>query len=382
MSPESPSKHVSQLGNLRTWAEIDRGALRENARACARIAGENCQLLAVIKADAYGHGIRQIAAALAALPDVFGFGVANVTEAQAIADSIGEGQAVLLLGPVLPSEREAVVAGGFSAHLSNTDEAAAFAQLAERLRRKVSIHVSVDTGMGRMGAMPDEVPALVAAVRASKWLQLDGIFTHFPSADEDADEDADFTRQQIAEFRRLTAGFEAPILIHIANSAGVLAFSKELGFANLVRPGLALYGVAPVAENCAALTPVLSLKSRVTVVRDLPTGHSVSYGRTFITERATTVATVGIGYGDGYPRSLSGNGADVLIAGQRCPLLGRVTMDQIMVDVSALQTRPAPGDEVVLIGGEIGATEIAEKAGTIAWEILAGITRRVVRVYR
>ncbi len=375
MSLDSPLKPVDQL---RTWAEIDLGALAKNARACSRVAGKNCKLLAVIKADGYGHGICEIAAALAPLPEVFGFGVANVTEAQAIVGAIDEGQPVLILGPVLPCEREAVVAGGFSAELSNADEAAAFAKVAATLGRKASVHVTVDTGMGRMGAMPDEVAALVAAVRASQWLQLDGIATHFPSADEDAE----FTREQIGEFGRLTDEFEEPTLIHAANSAGVLAFSERLGFANLVRPGLALYGVAPVSENCDALTPVLSLKSRVTLVRDLPTGHSISYGRTFITERPTTVATVGIGYGDGYPRSLSGSGADVLIAGRRCPLLGRVTMDQIMVDVSCLETRAKPGDEVVLIGGEIVATEIAEKAGTIAWEILTGITQRVVRVYR
>jgi len=375
MSPDSPSKSVDQL---RAWAEIDLGAVAENARACSRIAGADCKVLAVIKADGYGHGIREIAAALAPLPEVFGFGVANVTEAQAIAGAIVDGQPVLILGPVLPSEREAVVAGGFSAELSNGDEAAAFARIARSLDRRASIHVAVDTGMGRMGSMPDELAALVAAVRSSGWLQLDGIATHFPSADEDAD----FTREQICDFGRLVDEFDEPILIHAANSAGVLAFSDQIGFANLVRPGLALYGVAPVKEHREALTPVMSLKSRVTLVRDLPAGHSVSYGRTYITARSTTVATVGIGYGDGYPRSLSGNGADVLIAGQRCPLLGRVTMDQIMVDVSALQNRPEPGDEVVLIGGEIDAMEIAERAGTIAWEILTGITQRVVRVYR
>ena len=374
MSPDSPSKSVDQL---RAWAEIDLGALAENARACSRIAGKNGKLLAVIKADGYGHGIRQIASALSPLPEVFGFGVANVTEAQTIADAIGDGQPVLILGPVLPVEREAVVAGGFSAALSNPDEAAAFAKVSKTLGRKASIHVTIDTGMGRMGAMPDEVAELVTAVRASEWLQLDGITTHFPSADEDAR----FTDEQIEDFCRLTDDYDQPILIHAANSAGVLAFSDKLGFTNLMRPGLALYGVAPVSKNRDLLSPVLSLKSRVTLVRDLPAGHSVSYGRTFITGRPTTVATIGIGYGDGYPRSLSGNGADVLIAGQRCPLLGRVTMDQIMVDVTDLEARPLPGDEVVLIGGEIDATEIAEKAGTIAWEILTGITQRVVRVY-
>ncbi len=381
MSLETPAGTDS----LRAWAEINLAALVENARACARIfgkgAGENARVLAVVKADGYGHCIARVAAALSSLPEVWGFGVANVAEARAIAGAIDGRQKVLILGPVLPSEREAVVAGGFSVELSDEAEAAAWEDVSRRMNRRVAAHITVDTGMGRMGAMPEDFAQLVKAVRASEHLALEGVATHFPSADEDAA----FTDAQIAEFHQLLETIDpplAPVLVHAANSAGLMAFSHKLGFASLVRPGLALYGVAPVVEHGDELTPALSLKSRITLVRDLPAGRSISYGRTFFTDRPTTVATIGIGYADGYPRSLSGNGADVLIAGQRCPLLGRVTMDQIMVDVSALDPRPQPGDEVVLIGGGITAAEIAEKAGTIPWEILTGITKRVIRVYR
>lgn len=365
---------------LRAWAEIDLAALAENARACVRIAGENVRLMAVVKADGYGHGITEVASALAPLPEVWGFGVANLEEAQTIAAAIGNEQAVLILGPLLPEERKAAVTGGFAVEVSSEDEARAFCEIGARCERSVSVHVTVDTGMGRMGVLPGSFSALVNCVRELNGLSLDGVATHFPSADEDEN----FTRQQIAEFRELVESADLPssVLVHAANSAGALAFSEALNFTQLVRGGLALYGVAPVAPHADELQPLLELKSRVTLVRDLPAGHGVSYGRTFITERPTAVATVGIGYGDGYPRGLSGNGAEVLIGEQRCPVLGRVTMDQIMVDVSALETRPAAGEEVTLIGGDIGVAEIAEKAGTIPWEILTGITQRVTRVYR
>lgn len=365
---------------LRAWTEIDLAALADNARACVRIAGGNARLMAVVKADGYGHGIVEVAAALAPVAEVWGFGVATLDEAQTIAGAIGNEQTVVILGPLLPEEREAVVTGGFAVEVSSEDEARAFSELGSRCGKAVSVHVTVDTGMGRMGVLPEDFSALMKCVRELDGLSLDGVATHFPSADEDAE----FTRKQIAEFHELveSANLPSSVLVHAANSAGVLAFSESLNFTHLIRGGLALYGVAPVAPHADELKPVLKLKSRVTLVRDLPAGHGVSYGRTFITDRPTTVATVGIGYGDGYPRGLSGNGAEVLIGGHRCPLLGRVTMDQIMVDVSALETRPAAGDEVVLIGGEIGTAEIAEKAGTIPWEILTGITQRVARVYR
>ena len=365
---------------LRAWAEIDLAALADNARACAGIAGENARLLPVVKADGYGHGIVEVATALAHLPEVWGFGVANLEEAQTITGAIGAEQAVLILGPLLPEEREAAVVGGFAVEVSNEEETRSFAEIGSRIGRTVSVHVTVDTGMGRMGVLPEDFSTLVECVHDLDGLSLDGLATHFPSADEDKE----FTRRQIEEFRDLVKNANLPssVLVHAANSAGVLAFSESLGFTQLVRGGLAIYGVAPVVPHADELSPVLKLKSRVTLVRDLPAGHGISYGRTFITERPTTVATIGIGYGDGYPRSLSGNGAEVLISGERCPLLGRVTMDQIMVDVSALAKRPQVGDEVVLIGGDISAAEIAQKAGTIAWEIFTGITQRVTRVYR
>ena len=207
-------------------------------------------------------------------------------------------------------------------------------------------------------------------------LEIEGIGSHLPSADEDED----FTRAQFAKYAEILRSLGGPERFrwrHLSNSAGLLGYGRES--CNLARPGLMLYGISPLPRHPVKLKNVMSLKSRVTLVRTLPAGHGVSYGRAFVTTRPTRVATVGIGYGDGYPRHLSGNGAEAFIRGRRFPLLGRVTMDQIMVDVTGSDV--AEGDEVELFGPNIRVDEVAAKAGTIAWEILTGITPRVVRVY-
>lgn len=220
-------------------------------------------------------------------------------------------------------------------------------------------------------------------------MRVRGLTTHLPSADEDAD----FTERQLAGFSSLVGdvlklwgnGEDAP-KVHALNSAGVLRFAGRLPSQGLMRPGLMLYGVAPEPCFQDELRPVMALKTRVRLVRDLPAGRGVSYGRTFVTKNSTRVATLGMGYGDGYPRGLSGKGADVLIAGRRCPLLGRVTMDQIMVDVTSLPGDLSPGEEVVVFGrqgeSEVSVREVAEKAGTIPWEILTNISRRIPRLTR
>jgi alanine racemase len=170
----------------------------------------------------------------------------------------------------------------------------------------------------------------------------------------------------------------AGLHIHLSNSAGLLGFQSRT--TNLVRPGIMLYGCSPLPEFQSQLHPVMTLKSRVSLIRDLPAGHGISYGRTTLLERPTRVATIGIGYGDGYPRALSGNNAEVFIRGERCPLLGRVTMDQIMADVSALPTCQI-SDEVELFGPNISVAEIAKKANSIPWEVFTSITSRVTRLY-
>ena len=211
----------------------------------------------------------------------------------------------------------------------------------------------------------------------SKWphLKLESISSHFPSADEDAD----FTQQQLAHFHSIVQDLEdhgiKPDFVHVANSAGLLGF--PIGPREIVRAGLMLYGISPLPKFQAELRPVITWKTRVTLVRELPENWGVSYGRTFITHKPTLVATLAVGYADGYPRHLSNRGADVLIQGVRCPLLGRVTMDQLVVDVSHLPSPPQPGAEAVILGKqggeEISALELAEKSGTIPWAIFTSM---------
>lgn len=366
----------------RCRAEIDLAALRGNVEYCQSLAGPTCEIMAIVKADAYGHGLAPVVAHLS--DTVRWFGVANLREALRAIQAAGENPIhLLLLSPATPDEIEPLVAQGFSASVSLPDEVAAYAAAAARLGKKAKLHAVADTGMGRIGCPPDRFAALVQSIRQHPHCLLEGIQSHFPSADEDAD----FTLAQIEAFQNLLATLDpGTARIHLCNSAGLIGYQGKTPFATLARPGLALYGTSPLPGAATALRPVMSLKTTVTLVRRIPPGTGICYGRTFLADREMTVATLAVGYGDGYPRHLSGSGAAVLLAGRRCPLLGRVTMDQIVVDISALRDPVRPGDEATLIGRqgneEITAAELARQAGTIPWEIYTGITRRVERVYR
>lgn len=365
----------------RSWAEIDLTALRANVKVCQDLAGPGCEIMAVVKADAYGHGLERVVAALC--DEVSWFGVANFREALRARAAAGERALhLLLLSPATPDEIEPIVAAGFSGSVSTPAEVMAYGEAAARLGKIARLHAVVDTGMGRMGAPPSQWATLLATIREHPHCLLEGLESHFPSADEDAA----FTLAQIERFRALLGTVDpGEARIHLCNSAGLIGFQEKADFPTLARPGLALYGISPLPGEAQLLRPVMSLKTRVTLVRPIAAGTGVSYGRTFIADREMTVATLAVGYGDGYPRHLTGSGAEVLIAGQRCPLLGRVTMDQIVVDLSALSAGVASGDEVVLIGRqgneEITAVEVARWAGTIPWEILSCLTPRVERVY-
>lgn len=343
--------------------------------------------MGIIKADAYGHGLEAIVNTLA--PDVEMFGVASLAEAMQVGQVLGEADKdIFLLGAVLPCEQNLVVENGLITAITNLEEATALGRIAAEKNTLARVHVAIDTGMGRIGADANKLEDLLHQLTRIDHLSVEGLYSHFPSADES---DQNFTLQQIEHFKNAAILFRKhfpdAIHIHIANSAGVLRFTEQLNFTTLARPGLALYGVAPGDFGQQHLKPAMTLKTEIALIRELPPGHSISYGRTFITERepVTRVATLAAGYGDGYPRQLSGTAAEVLIGGQRCPVLGTVTMDQIMVDVSALTPAAKPADEAVLLGRqgseEISATEIADKAGTIAWHVFTGINNRVSRIY-
>ncbi len=372
---------LPDTSDLRCWAEIDLASLKRNADTCLDLAGDACGLMAIVKADGYGHGLEQIVSVLS--KTIEWFGVANVREAERTRLAASQPISILILSPSAGAEIERIVAGSFSASVSTISEVNCYSDTAAELGTTARLHAVIDTGMGRMGALPENFDDLVSAIKESDHCLLEGIETHFPSADEDEE----FTQSQIESFAQALSkiSLEAGCQIHLGNSAGLIGYQSLTPFSTLVRPGLALYGISPLANAASSLQPALSLKTRVTLVRDLPAGASISYGRTFITQAPMKVATLGVGYGDGYLRHLSGAGAEVIIHGTRCPLLGRVTMDQIVVDISHCPDEIEPGDVSVLIGKqgkeEITAVELAQKAGTIPWEILTGITNRVERVY-
>ncbi len=362
---------------LRSWAEVDLAAIVQNAATLAAIAGPAVKIMAVVKANAYGHGAVEVVRALAG--KVAMFGVANLTEAEQISPH-SRHTPICLLGGTLPVEHAEIVRGGFIPRVSSFEEAAQYASHSSG--GQVPIHLAVDTGMGRLGMWEEDAVEIARRIIALPGVAITGITSHLPVADEDAG----FTAAQLARFHALVARLRAlglrDAIVHVENSAGLLAFPDLAG--SLARLGLALYGESPLPEFSAKLSPALTWKTRVLLVRDVGKGRGISYGRTFITPRAMRIATLATGYADGYPRQVSGKGAAVLIGGKRCAILGRVTMDQIMADVT--ETSAAPGDEAVLIGAQggekISAREIAALAGTIAWDIFTGIGPRVVRLHR
>jgi alanine racemase len=366
---------MSATAQHRCWAEIDLKAIRSNARVAREHLGPGRSLLAVIKANGYGHGLSAIAKALE--NDVQLFGVANLDEAIDARTAVAH--PVMILGPALPAERREILERGFIASISSYDEAREFSAIAQTTA--ASIVCVIDTGMGRMGIAENAAVEELRRIAALPGVRIHSISSHLPVADEDVE----YTREQLARFRTLMTAVRAAVpgdyLVHTLPTAGVFRFA-DAAF-DLARVGLMLYGASSLGEFQRLLTPAMTLKTRVALLRNLPPGASISYGRTFTTIRNTRVATLSAGYADGLPRALSGRGA-VLIGGRRCPILGRVTMDLIMVDVTEVPNVEL-GDEAVLIGtqGEeqILATEVAHSASTIAWEIFTGIGSRVARVY-
>lgn len=363
-------------GAVRCWAEIDLAALRHNAVVAQERVGPKAALLAVIKANGYGHGLPAVAEALSASAEIFG--VANLDEALAARAVVPN--AILILGPALPVERTEIARAGFIASVSNYDEALGFAGVARQA--PVPLNLAIDTGMGRMGVRNVDAMTTLKKIAGIPNVQIHSISTHLPSADDDAE----FTQRQLREFSasvtQIRSAVPGSYRVHVLPSAGVLGFAAHAY--EIVRAGLILYGISPLPEFQNLLRPAMTLKSRIVLLRDLPIGASVSYGRTFTARKPMRTATLAIGYADGYPRALSNRGAAVLIHGVRCPVLGRVTMDLTIVDVTEVP-HATVGDEAVLFGQqgehEILASEVAQRASTITWDVFTGIGSRVERVY-
>ncbi|MFI5357873.1 MAG: alanine racemase [Opitutales bacterium] len=369
---------------LRCWAEIDLAALERNLRLIRASLPAHIRYVAVVKADAYGHGLHHAAARLMhSGADLFA--VANVTEAATLRE-LGPGWPILLLSPLLPEEDRFLAEYDLAATLSTDDEVIRFAAVGRTAGKPVAVHLKIDTGMGRLGVWHEAAPELCARILANPHLRLAGLFTHFASPDDDPAFTEEQRRRFLAVLSRCPGVDPKAIFVHADNSAGLETMPGASPF-NAVRVGLLQFGILPHPNSLLAQVhtePVFSFRTRVGITKRLPQGTTISYGRTHRLTRDTVVAVLCAGYGDGIPRAVS-NRAQVLIHGRRCPVLGRVTMDQTVVDVTDVPEVNC-GDEAVLVGRQAGVeidiTEFSHWADTIPWETLCSVTKRVPRIYR
>lgn len=370
------------LAGIVTWAEIDLDAIASNVCAFKKHVGEKVEIIAVVKANAYGHGA--IPAAKAALDaGATRLAVHRAMEGVELRQA-GIEAPILVMGYTPPDGAKMVVRWRLTPSLITLEAARSLSLEAAAVGAAVPVHIKVDTGMSRWGLLPDEVVEFVRGLRDLPCLRLEGMFTHFATADW---VDTKHLLGQLEVFKGVLAdvqqaGFDVPI-VHAANSAATMRLPAA--HFDAVRIGIAMYGMEPSGEwpPVFQIRPALTLKSTVNRVRKLPPGSGISYGRAFVTQQSTLVALVPVGYGDGYHRILSNKGC-VLIHGQRAPILGRVSMDQIVVDVTHIP-KVQQDDEVVLIGrqgqGVIRAEEVAQLAGTINYEVTTSLLPRVSRVY-
>jgi len=367
-------------------ASISRSKLAHNMSVLQRAAGAGVQLWPAVKANAYGHGAVLVSSVLAEL----GYTTACVAQVQEAVDLLhartGMRRLLVLSGMLLDEAASVAAAGGAIEPVVSTREqvmALARAARASSVPVRVGVHVKVDTGMSRQGCLPSELPRLLQSVADhSSFLDLRGVMSHFAAADA---VDPTLTKTQLARFHAALSGLQLPpgAVRHVANSAGILMHPDSV--LQAARPGIAVYGLNPgegIAPSVAAqLRPVLELRARVMLVKTVPAGTGVSYGHHHVTERPQTrLATLALGYGDGLSRAQSGR-MRVLLGGAVCPQLGRVTMDQIVVDASAAPASLAPGDEATVIGehAAVTADTLARQAGTINYEVLTALSARVRR---
>ena len=358
------------------WAEIDPEAIRHNTEVVRGVVGAGVQVMAMVKADGYGHG-----AALAASAALEGgaswLGVASADEALRVRAQ-GFAVPILIVGWTHPGQLRPLVEAGVHITVWDPEQIAAAAEAAGRVPAR--LHLKVDSGMGRLGTAPGAVPQLVAALDlAGARVEPVAAFTHFAVAEDDPA----FTRAQNRVFLGAVEALRGRwpgLLLHAANSAAALGLPETRH--DLVRCGIALYGYAPRGSEAAALRPAMSVHACVTQVKTVRPGQSVGYGRTWVAERDTRVATIAAGYADGIQRAQSNRGS-VLVGGIRCPIIGRVSMDQVTADVSMVE-RVAAGDEAVIFGHQqgarLGADEVAAAVGTISYEVLCAVSARVPRV--
>ncbi len=365
-----------------TWVEVDLEAIAHNIRLIKEKVGPRRSIMAIVKADAYGHGAKAVAGvALRAGADHLG--VAFPEEGAELRDA-GITAPIVVLGPLLPQQVSMALEKDLAISISHMDVAKALDQEARRRGLIGRVHVKVDTGMGRLGVPGDQAPAFLRELNTLRHIRIEGLYTHFATAENP---DSRFTREQLERFLEIDqkareSGIKIPFR-HAANSAGLL--SLEQSCLDLVRPGIILYGCLPNPgmPNTLPLRAALAWKTRVTHLKDLKPGQSISYGRTFVAQQAMKVAVLPLGYADGLPRNLSNRG-QVLVRGVRAPIVGMICMDMTIIDVTSIQGVQL-GDEVVLVGTQgceqIRVEELAQWAETVCYEIFCRLGKRVPRVY-
>lgn len=366
-----------------TYAEIDIRALVHNLNEAKRLAGSKSQILAVVKADAYGHGAVTISEALVRNGIQY-LGTALVEEAIELRDA-GIKIPIIVLGGIFEEQIPKIAEYDLLPVVYQEGFLKAIANEARKRNKKINIHIKIDTGMGRIGVLPEDAVDFVKDAASQKNIKVEGIMTHFADADL---ADKAYAEKQMAEFTAIADkldkdGIKIPYQ-HIANSAALVSFENDRF--NMARPGIMLYGYTPFSkgkEGGLNLIPVMSLKTKILHLKRVPAGTYISYGRTFVAKRDSIIATLPVGYADGYSRALSNKGS-VIVKGKKAPIAGRVCMDMTMIDVTDIDG-VGINDEVVLIGKQgretITADDIAMFANTISYEVLCCIGKRVPRVY-
>ncbi|MCH7951224.1 alanine racemase [Patescibacteria group bacterium] len=368
-----------------TYIEVDLKAIAQNIQAVRKLIGSSVELMPVVKANAYGHGAVEVAKT-AVEHGADRLAVNRVAEGLELRRA-GISVPIVVLGYAGQGEMGAVVEHDLTPTITELPVAKALSAQALASGKEVDLHVKVDTGMGRLGLLPQEIVPFFKRLVKFPGIHAEGIFTHFSVADSKKVRDRKYTREQFKTFQKVlaeiaNAGFDIP-LRHVANSAATMYYPET--HLDLVRPGIIIYGLPPAADHkpTLSLKPALSLKSRVARIRTLPARSSLGYGRRFTAKKKTAIALVPVGYGDGYHRLLSTRG-EVLINGKRAPIVGTISMDQLMVDVSRVGAVKID-QEVVLLGKQgkdrISAEEVASWAETINYEVVSSLLPRVPRVY-
>jgi alanine racemase len=375
---------LEPFGHRPTWAEIDLDNLAFNFHSVKQFVGENIEYMAVVKANAYGHDAVECSRRLEA-EGVDWFAVATVEEGVELREA-GIGKPVLILGGFWPGQESLVLDRDLTPVVFRIDQAKTIGETASRRNAKVKIHVKFDTGMGRIGFPPQQAHEVADEISELDGIEVEGLMTHFAAADMLSE--SDFTNHQIARFSEVVTAFHShgfrPKYLDMANSPG--AVLHPLSRSRLARIGGLLYGlgdVLPQEADGPELRPVMSLRSKIALVKKVPSGETIGYGRTFSTVRDSLIATIPLGYHDGLSRSLSNKGR-VLVKGEFAPIVGRISMDWTIADVTDIPGAK-PGDVVTIIGSDgnhnIAADDIARLLGTIAYEVTCGIDKRVIRVF-